>query len=248
MSDGDQHVGSASQQAISTSTSSQPDSGPRHEATGSPQRPSYSPVTPTLSHASLASQDGAGADLPPPQWLDEVPEPLPISLDENPDAIALRATLSILQLQRQQALKDMRDLDKMKKAALDAPEQFVQDLQASRLTRPARAGVEVDDVESSDGEGEAEPEGAGGSASRFGQFPVAQNVVRSPPIEWSKYHIVGEPLDRIHRIQQQYPGATEQILEGRGRGPPHTTAAPYRPFVDKLDDTKSSSNTRNPGS
>ncbi|KIW62149.1 hypothetical protein PV04_10350 [Phialophora macrospora] len=218
------------QHEIPTESVTHPRSGVEHDSSGSPQRPSYSPVTPTLSQASLASLDGTGADLPPPQWMDEPPEPLPISLDDNPDAIALRATLSILQIQRQQALQDIRELDKMKKAALEDPQQFVKDLQAGKLDRQPRAGVDVDGLESADTVDEA------AGRSKIGQFPGAQNVVRTPPVEWAKYHIVGEPLARIHRMQQQYPGSSEKGHDGPDRPQPHTIAAPYRPFVDKLEE------------
>ena len=223
---------------ITSSNPSQSRIDADHESSGSPQRPSYSPVTPTLSQASLASQDGTGVDLPPVQWMDEPPQSLPVSLDENPDAIALRATLSILQIQRQQALQDIRDLDKTKSAALKHPEGFVKDLQAGKLSRPPRLGVEADDPGLATGE-QAE------DASKLGRFPTAQNIVRTPPVEWTKYHVVGEPLDRIHRQQQQYPGATEETLESPDRLQPHTIAAPYRPFVDRLEETKASPNPRN---
>ena len=209
-----------------------------HDSSGSPQRPSYSPVTPTLSQASLPSQDGPGVDLPPPQWMEEAPEPLPISLDDNPDAIALRATMSILQIQRQQALRDMRELDKMKKAALGRPEQFLKDLQTGRLSRPPRNGVEVDDLESPGNEERA------ADTSRFGQFPTAQNVVRTPPVEWAKYHIIGEPLERMHRIQQQYPGSTEETFESLDRPQPQAIAEPYRPFADKLEQPRPPASAR----
>ncbi|KIW74506.1 hypothetical protein Z517_12446 [Fonsecaea pedrosoi CBS 271.37] len=212
-----------------------------HEPSGSPQRPSYSPVTPTLSHTSLASHDAVG-DLPPAQWMDEPPEPLPVSLDDNPDAMALRAALSILQIQRQQALRDMQELDRMKQAALDNPEQFIKELQAGTLSRSPRSGVEVDEPDSMAAEdGETQ-------ASRFGRFPPAQNIVRTPPVEWAKYHIVGEPLDRIHKRQQQYPGATDEALEAPDRVQPHSIATPYRPFVDKLSQARGPSNYRNSGS
>ncbi len=224
------------QQGVTVSTPSRSSVGTQ-ESGGSPQRPSYSPVTPTLSQASLVSQDGPGPELPPPQWMDEAPELLPVSLDDNPDAIALRATLSILQIQRQQALQDMRELDKMKTAALENPGQFVRDLQAGTLSRPPRADDEADELETS------MPVEAG--TSKFGQFPAAQNIVRTPPIEWAKYHIVGEPLDRIHRTQQQYPSALEQELVSQGRAQPHRIAAPYRPFVDRMEGTKSSPTTKN---
>jgi hypothetical protein len=150
-----------------------------------------------------------------------------VSLDDNSDAIALRAALSILQIQRQQALQDMRDLDKMKKAAIEDPEQFVKDLEDGKLNRSSQGSVAVDDAEDATEEEK--------TASRFGQFPSAQNVTRCPPVEWAKYHVVGEPLDRMHEVQQHYPGHNEDHHDGTNRPEPHVIAAPYRPFVDRLD-------------
>ncbi|RVX76143.1 hypothetical protein B0A52_00500 [Exophiala mesophila] len=202
-----------------------------HESTGSPERPSYSPVTPTLSHSSAAANSATGAASPPPQWVDEADlEALPLSLDDNPDAIALRAALSILQIQRQQALKDMRDLDRMKAAALQDPDQFVLDLEQGKLNRPSNPGLGSDSLQSS-GQSQAE------STSKFGRFPTPQNIARTPPIEWKKYHIVGEPLDRLHQVQQHYPGFGQEPQSGSAKPQPHAIAAPYRPFSDRLDDT-----------
>ncbi|EXJ57761.1 uncharacterized protein A1O5_12319 [Cladophialophora psammophila CBS 110553] len=239
MTDHNKHDGvdKGLQNALPLSTPTRPRSTVEQETSGSPQRPSYSPVTPTLSHASLASHEGTGVDLPPTQWIDEPPEPLPVSLDDNPDAMALRATLSILQIQRQQALRDMQELDKMKRAALEDPEQFVKDLQTGKLSRPP-SGIEVDELEPVLAEDKET------DVSKFGHFPKAQNVVRTPPVEWAKYRIAGEPLDRIHKIQQKYPGATEESLETLDRPQPHTIAAPYRPFVDRLDEIRPPPNPR----
>lgn len=203
------------------------------DSNGSPQRPSYSPVTPTLSHASLGPQDDAAVGSPPSQWMEE-PSPLPISLDENPDAIALRAALSILQIQRQQALRDMRDLDKMKEAALKDPEQFVKDLEQGKLSQSSRTGIEQDES------GSSSVQPSDRNASNFGTFPTAQDVVRAPPVEWAKYHIVGEPLDRLHQVQQHYPGFTESSRAGANLAQPHEIAAPYRPFLDRLDQSRPS--------
>jgi len=217
------------------STSSPSADAAEHESSVSPRQPSYSPVTPTLSQASLASQDDLAAPLAEAQWMDEPPESLPVSLNDNPDAIALRATLSILQIQRQQALQDIRDLDRLKAAALERPEEFVEDLKNGKLNRPPRTGVDVDDLDEATEETDA---------SSLGRFPLAQNVVRTPPIEWTKYHIVGEPLDRIHQIQQKYPGVTEEMLAGPNRPQPHKIAAPYRPFADKLEETKAPASSK----
>jgi hypothetical protein len=204
-----------------------------HEGSGSPERPSYSPVTPTLSQSSLAGQDDEREEVPP-EWISE-PEALPMNLDTNPDAMALRSALSILQVQRRQAIKDMQDLEHMKEAALKDPDRFVKDLQAGKLSRPPKAGIEIDDIESAAQENEAAED-----ASKFGKFPRPQNVLRAPPVEWAKYHVVGEPLERMHQVQQQYPGLTEAQRAGSERPQPHVVAAPYRPFADKLDEARTS--------
>src|SRR5947207_2464011 len=60
----------------------------KDEGSATPRRPSFSPVTPTISHTSWAADDDSAR--PSPEWIDE-PEPLPVSLEDNPDAIALRA-------------------------------------------------------------------------------------------------------------------------------------------------------------
>ncbi|KAG9949305.1 hypothetical protein KCU85_g4415, partial [Aureobasidium melanogenum] len=67
-------------------------------------------------------------------------------------------------------------------------------------------------------------------SSGFPTVPLPQDVVRCPPIEWSKYNIVGESLDKLHRDQQARPGdaASSQQRDS-------VVAAPYNPFLDKLD-------------
>ncbi|KAJ9628334.1 hypothetical protein H2204_009309 [Knufia peltigerae] len=213
-----QHQQQTSQTGISQSI--------EHDSSHSPERPSYSPVTPTLSHTDLPNPNGTSDDLP--QWLDDEPESLPVNLDDNPDAIALRSALSVLQIQRQRALQDMRDLEKMKNAALKDPEQFIKDLGQGKLAHSTQD--EVDMVGSDNSTGETAED-----TSKFGKLPNAQQVFRTPPIEWAKYHIVGEPLDRLHEVQQHYPGYTEETNGTGNRSTPQVIAAPYRPFVDELE-------------
>lgn len=201
-------------------------------SSGSPERPSYSPVTPTLPEAVLSTQQSNSQGASRPAEFIDLPEALPVSLDENPDAIALRAALSILQMQRQQSMRDMRDLEKMKKAAIKDPDGFVEHLKANKLSAAAREGVDVDyEDDEDDDEDEKVPE-AQSSESKFPRFPTPQNVVRAPPVEWSKYGIVGEPLDQMHEFQRRHPGATSLNSQ------PHQIAGPYKPFTDRLNDTK----------
>jgi hypothetical protein len=53
---------------------------------------------------------------------------VPISESDNVDVIALRAAISILQLQHQSAERDIQALQKLKSAALEDPEGYVKEL------------------------------------------------------------------------------------------------------------------------
>jgi hypothetical protein len=159
----------------------------------------------------------------------------------------MRAALSILQMQRQQSLRDIRDLDKLKAAAMRDPEGFVSHLREGKLEARGRGGVEVDlddedDEEEGDGvEGEevttrdGESEGEGKAETRFSRFPGTQNIVRAPPVEWGKYGIVGEPLEQMHEFQRRYPGGN---VQGGQQLQPHQVAGPYRPFTDRVVEGK----------
>ena len=201
------------------------------DGSSSPPRPSYSPVTPTLSHEKLAEQGKAEK-----HFIDE-PAPLPFSLDDNADAIALKATISLLQMQRQQSLKDIRDLDKIKDAALEDPRGFADDLQAGKLKKAGVGEVVFDDVEYEDSDGDEKEVAQGDMISRFGQLPNAQNLARCPPVEWSKYHILGKPLEDMHEQQKRYPGVSQNDF-ARRIAQEHEITAPYRPFKDKLNTKK----------
>lgn len=226
-----------------------------NERPGTPPRPPYSPVTPVFAHlapvpggnpivppdsspssSARPPQDGGVSSIfsgPPRQPLfAPEPPPVPISESENPDAIALRSAISILQLQKQQSLRDIQTLDKMKKAAAADPEGFAQELAAGNLTSsPAPGGI----INFTDQEDDEESRGKG-KVSEFGKIPPPQNIVRMPPINWAKYHIVGEPLDRIHEEQRRRPPSGEpRRQDPTQRAPEHVLAAPYRPLVDKLE-------------
>lgn len=78
-----------------------------------------------------------------------------------------------------------------------------------------------------------------GTDAPFSRIPGPQDIVRMPPINWDKYHVVGESLDALHEQQRRWPGS----LPGQdNRGREHSVAAPYSPFYDTLDQSQ---NTRN---
>ena len=205
----------------------------------------------------------------------EPPQPLPISESTNSDAIALRAAMSILQLQRQQALRDMQTLEEQKEAAVANPEAFARDVASGKIkVRGMRdilgpVGAMPTDIndESSGREGELHPsladdvkdreemddsetqddKSAAQLNSDFGEIPSEQNVVRMPPINWAKYHIVGESLDKLHAEQRARPVAGQPLrdedLKPKPRAPEHVIASPYDPWRDKLEG-KEKSRTR----
>ncbi|KAJ5140938.1 hypothetical protein N7448_004346 [Penicillium atrosanguineum] len=168
------------------------------------------------------------------------PPPVPISESENPDAIALRSAISILQMQKQQGQRDLITLERMKQAAAADPEGFARELAAGRLRTEDRGaviqftdGADDDEMETeNDSEDETKQKGDKSPASKFGRIPPAQNIVRTPPINWAKYQVVGEPLDRMHAEQLRRPYAGEPR---RDPAPEYVLASPYRPLVDHLD-------------
>ena len=199
------------------------------------RRPSYSPVTPPFPGATSDAIARRGIQ---PEFIDE-PDLIPVNLDDNSDAIALKAALSILQLQKQQSKRDIKQLDRMKATAIKEPQAFIDALQAGKLTKmPAKAFVDVDgDEEEVSGDERLVPGAANSERSdhTLGQFPHPQNVVRCPPINWAKYHVVGESLDRLHDEQRRRPEPGNPRRDEFGRPLEHVVAAPYRPLVDTLE-------------
>lgn len=205
--------------------------------------------------------------------MSELPPSVPISESTNPDAIALRAAMSILQLQRQQALRDMQTLEQQKEAAVADPEAFARDVASGKAKARRMRGVlgpvgeVVRDARSSETEGELDgrpadgagdpdemtdhsgdedgdeqhPADAAAAAAAFGEIPSEQNVVRMPPVNWAKYHIVGESLDKLHGEQRARPVAGQPLRDAdlkprpRPRAPEHVVASPYDPWRDKLE-------------
>ena len=78
----------------------------------------------------------------------------------------------------------------------------------------------------------AQPTSRRDEAAPFSRIPGPQNVVRMPHINWEKYHIQGEALDRMHEQQRRWPGTFEY---GQERGREFTVAAPYNPWLDAVD-------------
>jgi hypothetical protein len=173
---------------------------------------------------------------PPPNPIRPEPSPVPISESDNTDVIALRSALSLLQFQKQKALNDIKALDELKRAAAADPEGFSKELLAGNLTQHDNQFINTDiTMQDDDDENDNSDEEAEEPKSKFGKIPKPQNVVRMPPINWAKYHIVGEPLDKMHEEQRNRPFAGVPRQDPNQRAPEHFVAAPYRPLTDRIE-------------
>jgi hypothetical protein len=79
----------------------------------------------------------------PPSVMAKPPSPVPIAESENPDVIALRASMGILQVQHMTAKKDMERLQKMKDEALKDPEAYVKALVERMNTQSSEKGANL---------------------------------------------------------------------------------------------------------
>lgn len=148
----------------------------------------------------------------------------PISLDDNPDAIAVRASISVLQVQRAQAIKDLQTLQQIKARAMAQPEEFVAALVEGRV-RTRREDEEDEDDDDDDDVVEdtltttietLRPDPTGTDISpppsspsphkrKWPALPTAQNIARAPAINWAQYGVIGDSLDKLHADQVARP-------------------------------------------
>ncbi|KAL4980928.1 hypothetical protein BDW66DRAFT_156068 [Aspergillus desertorum] len=145
----------------------------------------------------------------PPAFAPEPPPAVPISESDNPDAIALRSAISILQLQKQQSIRDIRTLERMKEAVAEDPERFARELVNGRLTRKEQGGFIDFNHEEEDRDEDTEmSDGGVRRISTLGTLPAAQNVVRMPAINWANFvvlHLVNrDEMRRRYRRQHQH--------------------------------------------
>lgn len=161
----------------------------------------------TYTHTQQAPQ----VSMPQPK-----PSPQTIDLSQNPDALAVKSAISILQMQMRNAKRDMVTLQRIKERAMEDPEGFVGSLkegeQREREENARKRGRMVVDTESSSDEDEDEESeegqqvnGAQAETPKWEALPTPQNVVRCPPVNWAKYGVMGESLDKLHDDQIRRP-------------------------------------------
>ncbi|MCJ1451778.1 hypothetical protein MMC28_002118 [Mycoblastus sanguinarius] len=216
----------------------------------------------THAHPSHSQPSTYAPPSQPPQQSHPIsqalPPSIPFSESDNPDAIALRAAMSILQMQRQQAIQDLKTLERQKQVAIADPESFGRDVAEGKIRARPTQGILPATTYSADAEGYDDDdddddmkemddtdtvrghlEGDTGSKSdvggkSFGDIPTPQNVVRMPPINWAKYHIVGESLDKLHEEQRSRPMEGRVMRDEDLRAPETVIARPYDPWVDRV--------------
>ena len=172
-----------------------------------------------------------------------LPPPVPISESSDPDAIALRSALSVLQIQRLRSIQDVQTLNQQKEKALSDPEAFAKALAGGnvRTQIPQDLLGILEDEQSSNDDHQSESSSSiqdadlaeAESKTNFANIPSAQNVVRCPPINWAKYQVIGEALDTLHERQKRHPPNGE-LRQSQPSAAPHLIAAPYSPWRDKL--------------
>lgn len=83
-------------------------------------------------------------------------------------------------------------------------------------------------------------------SEKWPRLPEQQDVVRTPPINWSQYGIIGESLDKLHADQVAHhsdglpakiglDGQVTNVQGGPRRTEPVSIAAPYAPLRDKIE-------------
>jgi len=173
-------------------------------------------------------------DFPAP--VTERPAPVSISEVDNPDAIALRSAISVLQIQRQRTLRDLQTLERQKTVAVADPERFAHELNSGNVKSASSQGIlggETSDFLDT-WIGLNRDDSARQESTSFGIIPAPQNIVRCPPVNWAKYHIVGVALDNLHEHQRLRPSSGEPQRDFESpQDSDHVITAPYRPWADK---------------
>lgn len=233
---------------------------------------------------------------------------MPLAESENTDIMAVRANISLLQLQREKARSDIKALENIKKQAIAEPSVFMRELLEGKVkgggktlgagsdggllaptlgnamegyvskAKKEMEGSGNDKGSSNDTESSLPPdaqtvpeqmettgdsdsdsdESVPAEKSRFPPIPGPQNVFRLPPINWDKYRVVGEPLEKLAQEARERPLAVATPQEAAavapgngldmvGRPPRHHMAAPYSPWEDK-DTSQHVMQTRRRGS
>lgn len=179
-------------------------------------------------------------------------------------------------MQKARSTHDIQTLDQLKELNRKDPVEFLRQLTAGKL-KP-EAGVEgvlgatispelikmlsaVDLIAteqakqaSADGE-KMQLDGENEEGTEYPRFPAPQQIIRTPAINWSKYGILGDSLDKMHEEQRTYPSLgeperlatrdsqpatpiVEQHQYTEDKAEKYVMAAPYDPLKDQVAGVK----------
>lgn len=138
------------------------------------------------------------------------------------------------------------------KIKTDNSDGLINVLLAQGMTGPAEEATdddeEEDDTDAAGGKGKAKGKakaGKGGMSSdktesKFGSFPAPQKIVKCPPINWAKYAVIGESLDKIHLDQVEHPTDSVFQFGAGGSGAPSISGGEAKkpPKVEKMSTRK----------
>ncbi|KAK4237856.1 hypothetical protein C8A03DRAFT_34155 [Achaetomium macrosporum] len=219
-----------------------PRRGSNASRTSSPPRPPVSPITPPLRPTHLPAPAAPATDTNKPTIPDFaqgrpsfthttqtdqvgiVPPPAqPIDFESNPDVLALKSAISILQLQCARATADIQSLSRAKEAALADPDAFIADLQAGRVrtdgdplfSGPGRGGLREDDSDDDDGDEEEEEDEDARSDEQAGTKETGTDIKSESAITDGTSR-PQPPLRNSKRKGKQKPGAKGAV----GKSPP----------------------------
>ncbi|XMA17608.1 hypothetical protein WAI453_010399 [Rhynchosporium graminicola] len=203
----------------------------------SPERPPVSPITPTLRAARLV-QNGRQAytHSQPPQIAVEAPAPEPIKFDENPDVLATKSAISILQMQARNAAQDIKSLQRTKQRGMQDPEEFLRALRAGEIRQKDETFMGLGQDEDDDDE-EMEESVKAEESKAWEKLPRPQDVVRMPHINWDQYAVVGDSLEKLHSDQLRHPpeGSPQRLGPGGQLLPTTTGHSPAGSAKDKME-------------
>lgn len=229
----------------------------RSQSASEPSSPPVSPLTPPLP-----AQDAVPRQIythsQPAQTAVAMPAPEPISLDENTDAIALRSAIAILQIQARKAEGDIKTLARIRQKALADPQAYAEAVKAGEIVSEGGdlfnpLPLEDEDEEDDEDDDDVKMEGVEDTGAKvdapkdekWEKLPKPQQVVRMPPINWEKYGVMGESLDKLHADQKKRPNEGKPQVIGRdgklgyggdaARREYQGVAAPYTPGKDKIN-------------
>ncbi|KAG6052926.1 hypothetical protein E4U17_005215 [Claviceps sp. LM77 group G4] len=263
---------------LTISTGKAPSFTPSRRGSTSPVPPPMSPITPPL--APTPPDDAADAADSYLSWHSRQPlkhssqswqqmgipppPPEPIDFDSNPDVIALKSAISVLQVQKARAVRDIQTLNKVRKEALADPDAFITDLADGNVKAREDfvfGGSDDSDQDSEDKEDDEDDEEEDDDdyeeppvqqqqhnhkSRPWSALPRPQEVVRCPQINWAQYAVVGGSLDKLHAEQLSHPSPGQPAVFGpgglytvSGEGAHNKThsgvVGPYEPGRDGID-------------